>query len=671
MKKTDKSSLFFSSILDNASVAIVACDSHGTLNYMNGLAYEFIGDYKVDLALNEWSLHYSVYHPDGTLMDPKEMPLYRALQGEKVENQEILVKDPTDRMIFLACNGQSLYGSDGEKMGAFIALRDITETRERSETIRTRFRALFEQSPLSIQLLDKSGRTILVNPAFKKLWSVEDEFVENYILKHYNILEDKLLEESGQLELIKRGFAGETTFIDKFHYDPAKLGLAGRSRWTSGIVYPLKDTTGQVREVVVIHEDHTERHNIEKEREKLSLNQQFLAEVKTILLSTLDYDQMIEQLASAAVPFLADGCMIDLEEGGAVKRIFCKHIDPKIEANLISVQHTYPSVTALKTIQEGKIIHIPKVTEELLRLYSSNEEHFEKLKELSPTSFISVPMRIRGNVIGALRFFTSSIRAPLDELAVTTALELGRSAAVAIDNASLYKNAQSAIQIRDEFISIASHELRTPMTSLTLQAKILTNIVSELQTPDADLAKKVLQKTSGQLNRLARLVDDMLDITRISTGKLTIIKRTVDLSKVIQETLDKLHEHLESLGIEHSFNFEGPMLVDCDPNRIEQVVTNLLTNAIRYGKRNPIEVSLTNDASSAFIKVKDDGQGIGKEDLMRIFDRYERAASNTENQGLGLGLYINREIVREHGGEISVASELNRGSTFTVVLPLI
>lgn len=233
-------------------------------------------------------------------------------------------------------------------------------------------------------------------------------------------------------------------------------------------------------------------------------------------------------------------------------------------------------------------------------------------------------------------------------------------------------NLLHALSVRDEFMAIASHELKTPLTSLKLSYQMYErNILRNdplAYTPEK--IKNFLEKNSKQLDRLTRLVDDMLDISRIRTGKLSLKKEPCELSSMLRDILGRTREQFEACGsgqpkIEHIENAVG----EWDPLRIEQVMTNIITNAIRYGQGKPITISIMNHQESVRIAVQDQGLGIPKSDQEKIFQRYERGLLAREVSGLGLGLFISQQIVAAHGGRIWVESEIGKGATFFVDLP--
>jgi signal transduction histidine kinase len=230
----------------------------------------------------------------------------------------------------------------------------------------------------------------------------------------------------------------------------------------------------------------------------------------------------------------------------------------------------------------------------------------------------------------------------------------------------------AALAARNEFVSIASHELKTPMTSLKLQTQLMKRNL-ELGRSEAFTMKKVgefITNSEKQIGRLVRLVDDMLDFSMIDSGKLSMRKERTDLGALVLEVYERLKEQLESKGCETHLEILSDTWLEVDRFRIEQVITNLLTNASRYGEGKPITIQVASNAEFAWVSVADRGRGIAEGDLERIFNRFERAVSPNEVAGLGLGLYISRQIVEAHRGKIRVESKLGVGSKFKVELPL-
>jgi PAS domain S-box-containing protein len=226
---------------------------------------------------------------------------------------------------------------------------------------------------------------------------------------------------------------------------------------------------------------------------------------------------------------------------------------------------------------------------------------------------------------------------------------------------------RDAVTARDEFLSIAAHELKTPLTALHLQLQLMGRIASK-----ENAGSKLATLSSGALqasNQLVRLLDELLDVTKIRVSKLALEKHEVDLRAAVIEGVSAVAEEARQIGSVISINGDQPVVGYWDPARINQIVANLLSNAIKYGEGKPIEITVEADQAHARLLVLDRGMGIPLEKQPVIFERFERA-TGPQISGLGLGLYIVRQIVEAHGGLIAVDSELGKGALFIVELPL-
>ncbi|MFL5812542.1 MAG: ATP-binding protein [Bdellovibrionia bacterium] len=237
----------------------------------------------------------------------------------------------------------------------------------------------------------------------------------------------------------------------------------------------------------------------------------------------------------------------------------------------------------------------------------------------------------------------------------------------------LLEELKRAVAVRDEFLAIASHELKTPITSLKLQAHILNRSLQKLG-PGPKYNQQVVKFADisiRQIERMTRLVDEMLSMTRMMSQGLSIHCDDMEMRHLVQKVLEHFAEQIRESGSQVVLLDGDPVRGRWDSFRMEQVIENLLSNALKYGSGKPIEIHIRKEGDHAILMISDHGIGIAPEDQKRIFSRFERAVSYTNISGLGLGLYIVSEIVHAHGGEIAVQSEYGQGSTFVVRLPLV
>jgi len=230
---------------------------------------------------------------------------------------------------------------------------------------------------------------------------------------------------------------------------------------------------------------------------------------------------------------------------------------------------------------------------------------------------------------------------------------------------------RKALILRDDFLSVASHELRTPLTSLKLEVANLSRLAQrDGGNGSAPRLLAKVEKIDSQAARLHRLIDDLLDVSRIAAGRLELHVETVDLSQIVNEVGVRFSEEAARTGSPLNVHAPAPVVGRWDRNRLDQVITNLLSNAIKYGDCKPIDVSVAGAGGSAVVTIRDRGMGIEPTDQERIFGRFERAASSRHYGGIGLGLWIVKQIIDALGGTVTVESRPGDGSTFTVALPL-
>ena len=275
-------------------------------------------------------------------------------------------------------------------------------------------------------------------------------------------------------------------------------------------------------------------------------------------------------------------------------------------------------------------------------------------------------MTARGRTVGVITQCISDNARRYGAADVTLAQELARRAGLAIDNARLFQKAQDAVRSRDEFLSVAAHELHTPITSLHLMMQALQ---SGGMPVTADTVRRTFAVADRHVRRLIKLIDELLDVSRIEAHRFPIELEAVDLAGLVRDVVDRFKDDASRAGAAISVDATGAATGHWDPMRLEQVVSNLLSNAIKFGAGGGVEITVSSTQSDARISIRDQGIGVPAERISRIFERFERGVSSRLYGGLGLGLYIVRTIVEGMGGRVGCEAHPDGGTAFLVVLP--
>jgi PAS domain S-box-containing protein len=410
-----------------------------------------------------------------------------------------------------------------------------------------------------------------------------------------------------------------------------------------------------------------------------------LADAGSTLAASLDYETTLQSLAQLVVPAMGDWCTIFMAtpEGG-VRNLVVAHSDPtKVEwARTLGARYPIsgdPQEGIEAVLRTGKPQRYETITDEMLRMAAKNREQLAILRDVGLTSVILVPIPANERTVGVLTLVAAESGRHYDVEDERLAVELGRRAGIAVEHALLYRGARKAmmeareaVEARDQFISIASHELRTPLQTLHLLLDAQDRLLRKGVLGPEQLARlgQKVENASTQTGRLQRLVDDLLDVSRIRAGRIPLQPEPVDLEALSRQVIERMEDQLEEAGCRVTVAADAPTTGSWDRLRLEQVLANLLSNAMKYGRGKPIEVNVSREDGTARVAVRDHGIGIAAHDHARIFDRFERAVSGRNFGGLGLGLWITREILHFMGGSIAVDSEPGAGSTFIVELPI-
>jgi PAS domain S-box-containing protein len=447
------------------------------------------------------------------------------------------------------------------------------------------------------------------------------------------------------------------------HQDGSRRYIA--SRWVL-----KRDEMGSPVRVLEINSDITERRQAE-------LSLQFLADASVTLATLVDYQTVLKKIAHLAVPFLADWCIVYHETpDGKADRVAMLHADAskgplleEIRRRFPLHEHPLPPLIA-RVLQDGQAELAPEVSEHLLELITINDEHRELVRKLRCRSLLCLPLSVRDKVVGAIAFLTdeSARRYTAADLAV--AEDFAHRASVALENATLYAEAREADQRKDEFLATLAHELRNPLAPIRNAVELM-----RLRGTDDEELGWARDAIDRQTQHLTRLVDDLLDVSRITRGKVELRKHRVNLNSILNRAVETVRPLIDEQ--EHRLEVSLPdeiVELDADPTRLEQIFSNLLNNAAKYTEQGG-RIWLTAElvAGEVTVRVKDTGIGMTAEFLPRVFDMFVQAEHHhgRAQGGLGIGLSLVHRLVKMHGGSIAAFSEgLGKGSEFVVTLPI-
>jgi PAS domain S-box-containing protein len=432
---------------------------------------------------------------------------------------------------------------------------------------------------------------------------------------------------------------------------------------------PVCDAAGTVVAIVGVSLDITERKRAEEASH-------FLAEASAVLASSLDDVTVLHQLAQLAVPRLADWCAVDMiEADGAFRRLAVAHVDPAKVELAWELERRYgfdPTLPegAARVLRSGQSVLYPEISDALLAAVTQDAEHLQLLQRVGLRSGMIVPLVARERTLGAISLGMAEAKRTVGPADRQLAEDLAHRAALAIDNARLYGEAQAAVRLREEFLSVAAHELRTPITSLLGYSQVVQRRAARNPALD-ERTRHALQVIEGQAERLSRLITSLLEVSRLATGHFHVHLEPLDLGALVRRIGEEVQPMLDGHTLELAYP-QQPVMIAGDAARLEQVLQNLIQNAVKYSPGGgPISISLELRDTEAVLAVTDHGSGIPAAAVPHLFQRFFRAAHTAQahTAGMGIGLYVVHEIVVQHGGAVEVTSEEGSGSTFTVRLP--
>jgi PAS domain S-box-containing protein len=444
----------------------------------------------------------------------------------------------------------------------------------------------------------------------------------------------------------------------------------GSQFWGTVVLSAMLDQDGQLRGFSNIARDLTERKKVEKAKA-------FLSEAGEVLTGSLEYERTLREVARLAVRGLADWCTVAIQGPKGLAVLSTAHADPAQEPKLHELLRELPASETRLTRGLGHVARTghsdvcPDTLEAAWVRAALGVDTPERLMSLGARSYMCVPLKTRGHTFGAIAFVSVTPGRSYGPVDLSLAEELARRAGLAVDNARLFRKAQEALKSRDEFLSMASHDLRSPLTSLRLQLQAVRRDLQPGRDGTRSLEKLAarLESMERQTDRMLHMMDALLDITQMTAGRLELKRQKLDLVELVQDAVATLDEELHQSGVQVRIHADGPIEGMWDRLRLEQVVDNLLSNAVKYGRGRPVDLLVSTDGALAKLVVRDQGVGVAPEDQERLFERFERVKIKEGASGYGVGLWIVRRVVEAHGGRVSIESRLGEGSSFIVQLP--
>ncbi len=645
-------------LFDSLPVAVYTCDRNGYITSFNQAAVNLWGR-KPEIGKDLWCGSWKIFHPNGEPLNLDNCSMARTLKaGIAIEGEEIIIERPDGSRINVQPYPVPTFNEAGELVGAVNTLIDITEQRS-GETKQAMLAAIIESSEDAIVSKTLDGTITSWNKSAAKMFGYsEGEIVGKSII--IVIPEDRRQEEDVILGKIRQGKKVE-------HYETYRRRKDGTEIAVSLTISPIKNQAGQVIGASKIARDISKQKTNEESLQRYADNLETVNSVGKMVSERLDVQEILQQVTDVTTE--ATGAAFGaffynkLDENGESYTLFTLSGAPREAFEKFGMPRNTavfnPTFSGEGTIRVDDITKDPR--------YGKNHPHYGMPKgHLPVVSYLAVPVISKlGVVIGGLLYghpdagrFSIHHEAFVESVAT--------QAAIALENARLYEEIQKLNARKDDFIGLASHELKTPVTSLSGYLQIINR-----RLPANDANKPFIEKALAQINKLSGLISDLLDVSKIETGQLPFSSTGFDLLQLVEEVIEVMQYSTKTHRLTLDTSVKK-LLVTADRQRIEQVIINLLSNAIKYSPgANQVNVTISAIDNKALVAVRDFGLGITRDQQERIFTRFYRVEDMAAHiSGLGIGLFISKEIVSRHNGRLWVESERGKGSVFFFEIPV-
>lgn len=633
-------------------IASYVCDRGGYLIAFNDAAVS-LWNRQPEINKDRWSGAHAIYYPDGQPMPLEVSPMAVVLEtGEWNSGEELIIERPDGTRRNVLVFSKPIYMATGQLTGIHHTLVDITSYKQYEER-QVILSEIVESSDDAIVSKNLEGIIMSWNAGAKRIFGYDEEEIIGKSI--YTIIPLYLRgEEETIINEIKAGRK-----VD--HYQTIRVTKSGKEIPISLTISPIRNKQGKIIGASKIARDITDEIQREQTIQFHAQKLETLHAIGKVISEKLDIPSIIQTVIESTTHLAA------ADVGFCFYRMSDEQGQSKLSVAVAAEkENTYSNMN----LEEG-VIHAIFSSEHILRFKNICEipqvfslfNTADGSENVEIEHCLAIPIRAGdGLLIGAM-FFGYARSDVFDTADEDVMRNIASLVAVTLDNARLFEEVNALNLKKNEFIALASHELKTPLTTVKGYLQILER--SEID----QVGRRFLTKALKQLERINALIAELLDISKIEAGKLSFHFELFDMSEMVLDVVETFHFSSQTHTIFVN-NIHGDYHVQADRQRIEQVIINLLTNAIKYSpEANNVHVILESSPHEVSVQVIDEGMGMSRDQQEKVFTRFYQVEGTSKMTGLGLGLYLSKEIVERHGGHIGVNSQIGKGSTFYFSIP--
>lgn len=646
--------------------AVISADADGRVEFLNSVAEQLVGWTTADAAGRNLSEVFRIVNEK--THEPVENPALRAMREGRIvglANHTILIaKD--GRECPIDDSAAPIRDVAGTIVGGVLVFRDVSEIKKSQAALlesEGRLRLALEAGQMGVWDWNLRTKEANWSESFEPLHGLAPGAFDGTLEGFQKLIHpaDRASVTQAIQQAVEQGSGYDLEFRNIWP-DGSVHWIAGK-----GLVFPGSD--GAPERMIGIGMDVTHRKRSEQ-------TARFLADASATLAVLVDFNSTLQRVVSLAVPYFADWATVDLvDPDGSLRRVAVAHVDPSKVALAHELQERFRPESkspqgVWNVLRSGKSEMVSEISDELLARTVQDQEILQIVRKLGLKSYIGVPLKVRGKILGVITFISAESGHRYDAADLSVAQDVADRGAIAIENSLLYRELKDTDRRKDEFLATLAHELRNPLAPIRNSLQILK--MPKIDTATAEQTRDIMER---QVHHLVRLVDDLLDVSRVMRGKIELRKEPVELSTIVARAVETAkplietqHHHL------HLSVSPESLCLDADPVRLAQVVGNLLMNSAKYTEpHGSIWLSAQREGDALVLRVRDTGIGISPDMLPHIFELFVQAdhAFTKAQGGLGIGLTLVKNLVEMHGGTVDATSGgLGKGSEFAVRLPL-